>query len=44
MNRRHRHDDDPYDARTMHRWTARHYILTAILVLVVMGLFVYSWS
>jgi len=39
-----KHDDDPYSAPTMHRWTAKHYILTAVLVLVVMGLFAYSWS
>ena len=29
---------------TMHRWTAKHYVFTAILVIVVMGMFAYSWS
>lgn len=44
MSRRHRHLDNPDDAPTMHRWTAKHYIVTAILVLVVVGMFAYSWS
>ncbi len=45
MSSRHkRHDDDPEDAPTMHRWAARHYVLTAVIVIVVMGMFAYSWS
>jgi hypothetical protein len=44
MSGRHRHKDDSRDAPTMHRWTAKHYVLTAILVIVVMGMFAYSWS
>ena len=44
MSKRHKDDDDPQDAPTMHRWTAKHYVVTAILMLVVMGLFAYSWS
>jgi hypothetical protein len=44
MSGRHKHDDDPQNAPTMHRWTAKHYIFTAILVIVVMGMFAYSWS
>ncbi|RBP12836.1 hypothetical protein DFR50_11325 [Roseiarcus fermentans] len=43
MSRR-KHDDDPYDAPTMHRWTAKHYVVIAVLVIVVMGMFAYSWS
>ena len=44
MSRRHKHDD-PEDAPTMHRWTAKHYVISAvIIVLVVMGMFAYSWS
>ena len=43
MSRRHKRDD-PHDALTMHRWTAKHYVFTAILVIVVMGMFAYSWS
>ncbi len=39
-----RHKDDVNAAPTMHRWTAKHYIFTAILVLVVMGMFVLRWS
>ena len=45
MSSRHkRHDDDIEDAPTMHRWTAKHYVLTVVLVIVVMGMFAYSWS
>jgi hypothetical protein len=44
MSARRKHDDDPYDAPTMHRWTAKHFVITAILVLIVMGMFAYSWS
>ena len=29
---------------TMHDWEAKHYVLAAILILVVMGMFAYSWS
>ena len=29
---------------TMHDWEAKHYILAAVIILVVMGLFAYSWS
>jgi len=43
MSGRHKHDN-PDDAPTMHRWTARHYVLTAVIVIVVMGMFAYSWS
>ena len=43
MSGRHKRDD-PDDAPTMHRWTARHYVLTAVIVIVVMGMFAYSWS
>ncbi|MGO9419642.1 hypothetical protein [Roseiarcus sp.] len=43
MSRRH-YRDDPDNAPTMHPWTAKHYVLTAVLVLVVMGMFAYSWS
>jgi hypothetical protein len=29
---------------TMHDWEAKHYVIAAILILVVMGMFAYSWS
>ena len=29
---------------TMHEWEAKHYVLAAVIILVVMGLFAYSWS
>ena len=29
---------------TMHDWEARHWVIAAILILVVMGMFAYSWS
>ena len=29
---------------TMHDWEAKHYILAAVIILVVMGMFAYSWS
>jgi hypothetical protein len=29
---------------TMHDWEAKHYLLAAAIILVVMGLFAYSWS
>jgi hypothetical protein len=44
MSRRHRHTDDPENAPTMHRWTAKHYVVTAVIILLAMGLFAYSWS
>jgi len=28
----------------MHEWEAKHYVLAAVIILVVMGLFAYSWS
>ncbi len=31
-------------ALTMHEWEAKHYLLAAVIILVVMGLFAYSWS
>ena len=34
----------PLHVLTMHGWTAKHYILSVILILVVMGMFAYSWS
>jgi hypothetical protein len=29
---------------TMHGWTAKHYIISAVIILVAMGMFPYSWS
>jgi hypothetical protein len=29
---------------TMHDWEAKHYVLAAVIILVAMGLFAYSWS
>jgi hypothetical protein len=29
---------------TMHGWEAKHYVLAVVIILVVMGMFAYSWS
>jgi hypothetical protein len=29
---------------TMHDWEAKHYVLAALIILVVRGMFAYSWS
>jgi len=29
---------------TMHNWEAKHYVVAAVIILVVMGMFAYSWS
>jgi len=29
---------------TMHGWTAKHYIISAVIILVAVGMFAYSWS
>ena len=29
---------------TMHGWEAKHYVVAAVIILVVMGMFVYSWA
>ena len=29
---------------TMRDWEAKHYVLAAVIILVAMGLFAYSWS
>jgi len=29
---------------TMHGWTAKHYILAGVIILLAVGMFVYSWS
>jgi hypothetical protein len=29
---------------TMHDWEAKNYVLAAVIILVVMGMFAYSWS
>jgi hypothetical protein len=29
---------------TLHDWEAKHYVLAAVIILVVMGLFAYSWA
>jgi hypothetical protein len=29
---------------TMHGWTAKHYVISAVIILIVMGMFAYSWS
>jgi hypothetical protein len=29
---------------TLHDWEAKHYVIAAIIILLVMGLFAYSWS
>jgi hypothetical protein len=34
----------PHRVLTMHEWEAKHYVLAAVIILVVMGMFAYSWS
>jgi hypothetical protein len=29
---------------TMHGWTAKHYFLAAVIILLAVGAFAYSWS
>ena len=29
---------------TMHGLTAKHYVLAAVIILIAMGMFAYSWS
>jgi hypothetical protein len=29
---------------TMHAWEAKHWVLAAVIILIVMGMFAYSWS
>jgi hypothetical protein len=29
---------------TMHDWEAKHYILAAVIILLAVGMFAYSWS
>jgi hypothetical protein len=31
-------------AMTMHGWTAKHYVLAAVIIVLAVGMFVYSWS
>jgi hypothetical protein len=31
-------------ALTMHGWTAKHYVISAFIILIVMGMFAYSWA
>ncbi len=31
-------------ALTMHEWEAKHYVLAVLIILLVMGLFAYSWA
>jgi hypothetical protein len=31
-------------AFTMHEWEAKHYVVAAVIILVVVGLFAFSWS
>jgi len=31
-------------ALTLHDWEAKHYVIAAVIILVVMGMFAYSWS
>jgi hypothetical protein len=32
------------DVPTMHGWTAKHYVLSAVIILIAVGAFAYSWS
>ena len=31
-------------ALSMHEWEAKHYVMAVVIILVVMGLFAYSWA
>jgi hypothetical protein len=33
-----------FAARTVHDWEAKHYVIAAVIILVVMGMFAYSRS
>ena len=39
-----RKPDNPNDAPTLHRFEARHYVVAAIIILLAVGMFAYSWS
>ena len=39
-----RHVKPPARILTLHDWEAKHYVIAAVIVIVVMGLFAYSWS
>jgi hypothetical protein len=39
-----RHPVRPKSDHTMHGWTAKHYVITAIILLAAVGMFAYSWS
>ena len=34
----------PQRVLTLHDWEAKHYVIAAVIILVVMGMFAYSWS
>ena len=34
----------PRPLLTLHDWEAKHYVAAAVIILVVMGMFAYSWS
>ena len=34
----------PLPVPTMHGWTAKHYVISAIIILLAAGAFAYSWS
>lgn len=36
--------DDPEHAPTLHDWEAKHYVIAAIIILLAVGMFAYSWS
>ena len=29
---------------TLHEWEAKHYVIAAVIILLAMGMFAYSWS
>jgi hypothetical protein len=37
-------NDDPKNAPTLHHWTAKHYLISAVIILLAVGAFAYSWS
>lgn len=40
----HRHSARKKSVLTMHGWTARHYVVTAVIFILAIAMFAYSWS
>ncbi len=40
----HRHPAQKPSALTMHGWTAKHWVITAVVFVLAIAMFAYSWS